>query len=142
MKAGIFIKLVLFCNIALLSSCSINKTFNGNNIAQLSPVDYQAKLQDISETERYIIDVRTPMEYKGGFIEGAQNISYIGTGFSNKIAQLDTTKMVFLYCQTAHRSPLATKKLMKHGFTNIYDLAGGMKAWKKAGYEVENAKED
>lgn len=84
-----------------------------------------------STTEAIIIDVRTPMEYNKGHIEGAVNISYLGFGFKRKVAKLDNDLPVFIYCQTAHRSPLAAKVLHKQGFKEVHDLKGGFKNWKE-----------
>lgn len=36
-----------------------------------------------------------------------------------------------MYCQTQHRSPLASKKMKKMGFKKIIDLKGGFVKWEK-----------
>ncbi len=73
----------------------------------------------------YILDVRTGLEYKKEHIEGALSFSFLNTDFDWKIADLDTSRPVFIYCETAHRSPFAAKRLKKAGFQNVYDLKGG-----------------
>ncbi len=83
-----------------------------------------------------IIDVRTPMEYNRGHIERATNISYLGFSFSKKAAKLDKNKPTYIYCQTEHRSPLAAKVLLEMGFTEVYDLDDGFKAWQEAGMPI------
>lgn len=100
----------------------------------LTPVQYQQMLDSLDAVQ--IVDVRTPMEYKNGHIEGAINISYIGFRFRKKAIKLDPGKPIFIYCQTAHRSPLAAKVLASFGFTNIYDLEEGFNAWQEAGLPV------
>jgi rhodanese-related sulfurtransferase len=94
------------------------------------PAEMYAEQID-STDDMIIIDVRTPMEYKQGHIENAINISYLGFGFKRKIAKLDNDLPVFIYCQTAHRSPLAAKALHKQGFKEVHDLNGGFKTWKE-----------
>ena len=80
----------------------------------------------MAETENpYVLDIRTRMEYNRGHVEGSQSMSVIGNSFDEKIELLDTTRTVFVYCETAHRSPFATMKLKRMGFTRIYDLKGG-----------------
>ena len=73
----------------------------------------------------YLLDIITGMEYKYGHVEDAKIMSFLNSEFSWPIADLDTTRPLFLYRETAHRSPFATKKLKKVGFTQIYDLEGG-----------------
>ena len=85
----------------------------------------------------YIVDVRTPPEYKAGHIEGAINASFIGFKFKKKMKQLDRSRPVYIYCQTAHRSPYASMTLYKLGFTEVYDLEKGFSKWKKAGKPIE-----
>ncbi len=101
----------------------------------LAPKEYEQKLQ--STSDKIIIDVRTAGEYKKAHIKGAQNISYIGSTFAEKAEQLDNTKPVFIYCETAHRSPLAARILYNLGFREIYDLQLGFENWRKQNLPVE-----
>lgn len=48
----------------------------------------------------------------------------------------DPEKTYVLYCHTAWRSALATKDLQDMGMENIAHMAGGIKAWREAGYDV------
>ena len=52
--------------------------------------------------------------------------------------QLPTDKSapVVLYCRSGRMSAIAARDLVNAGYTNVWDLAGGMLAWEKAGYEV------
>ena len=109
--------------------------YSQENFTVLSPEAYNLKLQESDSA--YIIDVRTSFENKRGHLPEAININYLWFGFSDEADKLDRDKPVFLYCQTAHRSPLAAKKLHKMGFTQIYDLEGGFKAWEDQGLPVE-----
>ena len=51
-----------------------------------------------------ILDVRTPEEFKSGYIEGAINIDYYGPGFPVEIGKLDRTKTYLVYCRTGNRT--------------------------------------
>lgn len=111
----------------LVSGCSPGKVFHtSEDVRQLPLVDYLSALQ--SDTNCYLIDVRTPFEYQSQHLDQAINISYIGFNFRKKLAKLDRNKTVFLYCETAHRSPYAAKRMQKMGFKRIVDLAGGYKS--------------
>ncbi|MGE0637733.1 MAG: rhodanese-like domain-containing protein [Bacteroidia bacterium] len=101
----------------------------------LTPKEYEQKLNAIEN--KLIIDVRTKGEYKKAHIKDAQNISYLGSTFAEKAAELDNTKPVFIYCETAHRSPLAARILSNLGFKEIYDLQFGFENWRNLKMPME-----
>ena len=45
----------------------------------------------------------------------------------------DKNAKVFLYCQSGRMSAIAAEELVKRGYTNIWNLDGGMSAWESAG---------
>lgn len=77
-----------------------------------------------------LIDVRTPAEVATGTIKGSQNIDYSSPDFIQKIGELDKSKPIAVYCALGGRSGKAALKLKELGFTQIYDLAGGLTEWK------------
>ncbi len=101
----------------------------------LTPNEYEDKLK--ATEDKLIIDVRTKGEYKKAHIKGAQNISYLGSTFAEKAAELDNSKLVFIYCETAHRSPLAARILSNLGFREIYDLQLGFENWRNLKMPME-----
>ncbi|MBP9153286.1 MAG: rhodanese-like domain-containing protein [Flavobacteriales bacterium] len=101
--------------------CSKN-IYNTSTIQQLEKEAYFAKMAETKNP--YVLDVRTKMEHNKEHIDGAVSMSILNS-FYEKVELLDTTRTVFLYCETAHRSPFATMKLKQVGFTKIYDLKGG-----------------
>lgn len=46
-----------------------------------------------------------------------------------------STKLV-VYCQTGRMSVIAAEALVRLGYTNVLNLAGGMVAWQRAGYPL------
>ncbi|HBI02754.1 MAG TPA: hypothetical protein DDY49_01820 [Paenibacillaceae bacterium] len=77
---------------------------------------------------KQVIDVRDPNEYKAGHIQGARNIPLTQIGSASNGIPKD--KETFLVCATGFRSAQATRILKKQGFTNLNNLAGGLKNWK------------
>lgn len=73
-----------------------------------------------------LLDVRTPVEYHSGHIEGATNIDFENVSFDSEIKKLDTTKMYFVYCRSGNRSGQAISVMKKYGIKNIYELKGGL----------------
>ena len=98
-------------------------------VKTLEVSDYLAKLKQAPVKQ--ILDIRTGLEYGLGHLEGATSCSVLDWNFSQKIRKLDKAIPVFIYCETAHRSPFAALRLQKAGFLEIYDLAGGYRNYRK-----------
>ena len=66
-----------------------------------------------------VIDVRTPMEFAEGHLEGALNIDVQGTDFASRIQELDTAGTYVVYCRSGNRSGAAIEQMKTMGFTNL-----------------------
>lgn len=77
-----------------------------------------------------LLDVRTPAEYSKGFIGNAKNLDYNGEEFKTLITKMDKNKPYFVYCMSGGRSSAAINEMQEAGFKNIYELKGGILAWK------------
>lgn len=88
------------------------------------------ELQEALKTPKgkQLIDVRDPNEYKTGHIQGARNIPL--TQIGSAVNGIPKDKETFLICATGFRSAQATRILKKQGFTNLNNVAGGLKNWK------------
>ncbi len=98
-------------------------------------VDQFSKLREVKTN--VVLDVRTPAEFQAGHIPGAVNIDWNGVDFTRKIDALDKTKTYLVYCASGGRSARACDKMSTLGFSNLYNLEGGIKAWQRAGKLVE-----
>lgn len=93
-------------------------------------IDKDALTLAITNPTIQLIDVRTPKEYKEGFISQAQNIPIASRKkFKKRMNQLDKQKPIYLYCYSGVRSQRASRILKRLGFTTIYDYKGGWKEW-------------
>ena len=76
-----------------------------------------------------LIDVREPFEHDTFNIGGT--LIPLSDIFDN-VSLINPQGKVILYCQKGIRSQIAIQRLQqKYGFTNLYNLIGGMEAWKK-----------
>jgi phage shock protein E len=89
------------------------------------------------EKKGVVLDVRTTKEYQAGHIPGALNIDVNATDFDKKVAELDKSKTYLVHCASGVRSVRACEKMKRMEFKELMNLQGGMKAWEKAGKEVE-----
>jgi len=50
----------------------------------------------------------------------------------------DKKAKIVIYCRSGAMSEIAARALAWLGYTNVFDLKGGMIAWQKAGFPLEN----
>lgn len=100
----------------------------------LDAVAFNKKLTETKDAQ--IIDVRTPGEVAGGFIANAQNLDYNSGVFEAEINRQDKSKTYFVYCLSGGRSSSAATYMRNSGFKEVYDLTGGILAWKSSGFPV------
>ena len=84
-----------------------------------------------------LIDVREDNEFEAGHAAGSV---HMGRGIIERdIVHTFPEKDVelVLYCGGGYRSALATDMLQKMGYTNVWSMAGGWKAWVAAGLPTE-----
>jgi rhodanese-related sulfurtransferase len=55
--------------------------------------------------------------------------------------QLPRDEPVAVVCLSAHRSPLAADRLAKWGFSQVYNISGGMLEWQRSGLETVKGNE-
>ena len=85
-----------------------------------------------------ILDVRTPAEYAGGHIKGSLLADWNNrTEFERRVSFIDKDKPLYVYCLGGGRSAKAAEKLRSEGYKNVYELQGGINAWKAADKPVE-----
>lgn len=88
-----------------------------------------AELKNMQKNGAKIIDVRSDAEYKEGHLDGAINIPEYEINFKFKDLNLDKDKTIVLYCKSGYRSQKAYKKLKKMGYSNVYNLYGGLEEY-------------
>jgi rhodanese-related sulfurtransferase len=83
-----------------------------------------------------ILDVRTPGEYAAGHIETSRNVDYEAADFRDQVNKLDKGKTYLVYCSTGVRSAGASDIMVGLGFTDVYNMTGGITDWQAAGLPV------
>jgi len=93
--------------------------------------------QLINRQNAVVVDVREPNEYEGGRLPNAVHIPLSQLGARGAELGKVTTRPIVAYCSRGQRSRMAGSTLVKLGFTDIYHLSGGLRAWKDAGLPLE-----
>jgi len=85
-----------------------------------------------------IIDVREPKELATfGFLQNSINIE--SKTISRRLNELPSNKEteIVVVCQTGARSINVCMRLMLEGYTNVYNLHGGMLKWMVSGKQLQ-----
>jgi rhodanese-related sulfurtransferase len=104
--------------------------------SRVREVDVEQTLARLGQGAR-IIDVREDNEWQRGHAAGAE---HMGRGIIERDVETAVPEHdaeLILYCGGGYRSALAADNLQRMGYTNVYSLAGGWKAWNDAGAPVE-----
>jgi rhodanese-related sulfurtransferase len=96
---------------------------------KLAPQEFESKMKELKNIT--LVDVRTPAEFAQGHLANALLLDIYSPDFKTQLAKLDKSKPVFVYCAAGGRSNSAAQTLAGMGFTVVYDLQGGINAWKK-----------
>jgi rhodanese-related sulfurtransferase len=87
-----------------------------------------------------VIDVMSEIDCRDHRIPGSQCIACEEIEKDAKGLPADRDRMLVFYCESeqCYTSCRAADAAVKYGYRNVYTLAGGIPAWKQAGYPVES----
>ncbi|MFP2997451.1 rhodanese-like domain-containing protein [Spongiivirga sp. MCCC 1A20706] len=112
---------------------AVLKKFNKGDIPYMS-VDSLKANQNIK-----ILDAREPNEYKTSRLKNAIFVGYDHFDLAKTTSQLpDKNEKILVYCSIGVRSEQIARKLKKAGYTNVYNLYGGIFEWKNKTYPIYN----
>lgn len=106
--------------------------------ATYETVDVQTAYDALSSNaDAQIVDVREPVEWaETGVPEGAALIP-LGDLESAAASELATDQPVYVICRSGNRSQTGSDILVGLGYTQVYNVGGGVTAWIEAGLPVE-----
>ncbi len=91
---------------------------------------YQLNQENRQNDDFIILDVRTPAEYNEEHIADSEMIDFYADDFADLVDQLDKSKTYAIYCRSGNRSGKTLKMMEEMGFNTVYNMLGGIKAWK------------
>ncbi|MBE9504055.1 MAG: rhodanese-like domain-containing protein [Proteobacteria bacterium] len=84
-----------------------------------------------------LLDVRTSGEYKTGHLKNSILIPIqVLEKRINEISAFKDKELI-IYCAVGGRSSRAATYLTNNGFNKVYNMSGGINAWSRLGYEIE-----
>ena len=106
-----------------------------SRVREVSVAETQARMKENSGAK--LIDVREDNEWEAAHAAGA---IHLGKGIIERDIETtvpDKDTELILYCGGGYRSALAADVLQQMGYTNVFSMAGGWKAWKDSGAKIE-----
>lgn len=127
-------QLFLFVALAIIVAMLI-WSYVGDKVSGINQVSADEAVRLYNQGAK-VLDVRSEGEYKTGFIGEAELVG--PSEVDQKMASLQAyqNQPVLVYCQSGMRSAAVAKKLAKNQFDQVYNLKGGIAAWKSAGLPI------
>jgi rhodanese-related sulfurtransferase len=107
-----------------------------SRIKEVTVAETRDRLKENPEAK--LVDVREDDEWNTA--HAAASI-HLGKGIIERDIETtvpDKSTELILYCGGGYRSALAADVLQNMGYTNVFSMAGGWKAWKESGAPVES----
>lgn len=121
--------------LAFAAACSDNRPAakGGPIFRPVTPQEAKALIDKRSDLE--LIDVRDPQELHEGSIPGSQLVPFMEIARGQSTLPKD--RPLLLICAVGGRSYMVGQYFSRKGYQEIYNLEGGVAAWKRAGLPVE-----
>ncbi len=111
--------------------------FAGSTMAgiakNLSPDEAYQLVQGKGQ-ELFLLDVRTPGEYREARLSNAKLIPI--SQLLKRLQEVPKNRPILVYCAVGSRSSQVVGYMARVGFPEVYNLYGGLYAWNKKGYPV------
>ncbi|WP_445747639.1 rhodanese-like domain-containing protein [Polaribacter sp.] len=107
--------------------------WNTRNVPYIS-----AETLKMSKEKTIILDAREESEFKVSHLKNAIFVGYNQFDLNQTIAKLpkDKTEKIVVYCSLGIRSETIAHKLIQAGYTNVFNLYGGIFEWKNKDFQV------
>lgn len=132
----LFLVLTLFALSACQAKSVTGKTVTaaGGSYQNITANELNAMLKN---KDFVFINVHIP--YEGNIAGTDLSIPYNEITKPENLAKLpaDKNAKIVLYCRSGRMSAIAAEALVSLGYTNVWNLAGGMLDWERAGYPLE-----
>ena len=99
-----------------------------------------ARLDGDDVAKPLLVDVREPWEFHDVRVEGAALMPM--SAFAERHSELPKDRPLLMMCASGTRSAAATGFLLRSGWTDVTNVAGGITAWQQRGLPVRRGEPD
>lgn len=110
-----------------------------NQLSGMREVGPQQATMLHNQRDAVLLDLRETNDYAGGRLPKAVHLPL--SQLTSRVGELGKFqgKPIIAYCHRGNRSRMAGRALKKAGHAEVYSLAGGLEAWKGAGFPLDKA---
>jgi len=113
------------------------KQYNDNGVPYITVEELA-----MPKTDAILFDSREPKEYKVSHLKDAVCVGYDNFDIASVEKQYpNKDDKIVVYCSLGIRSETVGEKLKKAGYTNVYNLYGGIFEWKNKDFSVIDSEE-
>lgn len=117
--------------VVLVFFCSLLFVGCGSKQMDYKSITAKEVFEQIENSDYFILDVRSSLEFRKGHLENAINVDV--EELNENILDLIPNKerKILVYCQSGNRSKIASERLISYGYTNVYNMLGGIAAYEE-----------
>jgi rhodanese-related sulfurtransferase len=141
MKLHLYYILIFLIAFSSNAQNSLSKLLNQYNDKSIPYISVQELA--MPKTIAVILDTRELNEYETSHIKNAIYAGYDYFEIDSLQQKIPNKgQNIVVYCSLGIRSETIAKKLKKAGYTNVFNLYGGIFEWKNKGFKVYNSEEE
>ncbi|HEY6839464.1 MAG TPA: rhodanese-like domain-containing protein [Geobacteraceae bacterium] len=95
----------------------------------------EAKALLAKNRQVFLLDVRTPEEYRQAHLKGATLIPL--ADLDRRVGELPKNRTLLVYCAVGSRSRIAASSLARRGYKEVYNMSDGIVGWYRNGFPLE-----
>ncbi len=109
----------------------VKVTVSGGSYTNISAIQLHSML---NQKDFRLVNVHIP--YEGEIAQTDAFVPYNEIDQNLNKLPADKSAKIVLYCRSGRMSSIAAESLVRLGYTNVWNLDGGMVGWETQGYEV------
>ncbi len=99
------------------------------DVPEVTAAELNTRLEDGDAP--LLVDVREHFERRIADLPEHGQVCIPTGEFMARIGEIDRNREVVIYCRSGHRSAWATRVLLDRGYNRVFNLKGGVLAWRE-----------
>lgn len=111
-----------------------------SDVPQMTIVEFAQELENATQPQPLILDVRDEAEYAVSHLIEAKRIDVSSDlTISDALKNVGKDTQIVLYCSVGYRSAKVAQQLQQAGFQDVFNLEGGLFQWANEGRPIVHA---